>query len=402
MRDEQKQSAPEFRMQLSTYVTLLTFASMASGCRSLWLTDVCRAQFADPTSTAAAGPSTVAITPEPETRTREGLPVARSYEELRKLFRGGNAALEQSRAGVDEIDGRQKALMDELEREAAWRSCDQPHPKCGLIGATMSTPEVVASFSATECKEPFGRTRKKLSRACSDKYTELFVAALRERYQLADAATVNSECAATPGCKGMLPYELLCLKSHNDELLRRFRELNGPLQEERDRRAQAYSQLLQATVERNRKLMEAFEQAQEQRTQRARDIEQARAAQLEQEQREREETRRRAAMAAALQAAGASLAAAAQAPTTYTPTSPGVGAVYRPSGCTSDFSCQYGWKCLKNAGSTEGKCAQAVDSFGTPTFAPPSTESVGPGHRQCWTLADCPSTFRCESGQCVK
>jgi hypothetical protein len=375
-------------------VVLAVAAVAASGCSSLCLTDACRAAFA-PARPAPAAPA--AITPEPPARTSDDLPVASSYQELAQLFRQANAALAEAKAKVDEIDARQKALMDELEREAAWRSCDTPgRPKCGLIAVTMGTPEFVAEFSASECKEPFGKTRKKLSRACSEKYTALFVGALGERYQLADATAVNRECSETPGCKGMLPFEMLCLKSHNDELLRRFNALNEPLQQERDRRNQAYTQLLRATVERNERLREAFEKAQEQREQRARDLEQVRAAQLEQEQQEREAARKREAMIRTFQAVSASMAAAAQQP--YTP----AGTVYAPSECTSDYACGSGRRCVKPAGQFNGVCARAVNEYGVQSFAPPDLGSIGPGKRQCWTMAECPVGFRCESGQCVR
>jgi len=376
---------------------VVTSTLLVAGCRSMCLTDFCRTQFPNPA--ANAPPTAPAITPEPETRTSDGLPIARSYEQLRQLFMEGNAALDESMAKVAEIDERQKALMNELEREAAWRSCDQPNrPRCGLIAATMETPDFVASFSASECKEPFGKSRTKLSKTCAQKFKDFFVNALAARYHLADAASVNRECGGTPDCRGLLPYELLCLKSHNDELLRRFNALNAPLQEERDRRALAHSELGRATVERNRNLTEAFERAQEQRAQRARDFEQLRAFQLEQDQREREEARKRQAIAAMILAGGASFTQAMQSQGAYTP----ANTAYLAARCTSDYECGSGRLCLKGVGEMAGVCATAVNQYGNQSFAPPAPGSWKPGQRQCWTMAECPVAFRCESGQCVK
>jgi hypothetical protein len=358
------------------------------------LTDMCRAHFSPNTPAAQSR----AVTPEPATKTTDGLVVAQSIEELRMLLAEGSSALDKAKARVDEIDARRNALMADFERELVWRSCDKPHRKCGLIAETMGIPEFIASFSANECKEPFGRSRKTLSRACSEKYSALFNDALSERYPLADRAAVDRECAGTPECQGLVPYELLFLKSHNSELVRRADALDAPMQAEREQRVQAYLELADATAEHNRKLVDAFEHAQEQRAQRSRELAQLR---YEQEERDRVEAANRRAMAQALQAFATSMTTST--PATYTPASTPSIDVYQSTGCTSDFGCRYGWKCLKDVGRNEGRCAQAVNATGTPTFTPPSTSSVGPGKGgDCSFTTDCPIGFRCEKGSGLK
>src|SRR6267378_393741 len=63
---------------------------------------------------------------------------------------------------------------------------------------------------------------------------------------------------------------------------------------------------------------------------------------------------------------------------------------------SSDYSCEYGWKCVKAPYRTDGYCARAVDEYGLPTYAAPASQSVMPGGQgQCGFDTDCPVPFYC-------
>jgi hypothetical protein len=92
--------------------------------------------------------------------------------------------------------------------------------------------------------------------------------------------------------------------------------------------------------------------------------------------------------------------------TAPTPVAP-AATTFASKGCTSDFSCGIGHRCVKNNYSGQGFCAKAVDQFGTPTFDLPSTESVlakVPGDADCHFDTECPIGFRCDlqSGACLR
>lgn len=77
--------------------------------------------------------------------------------------------------------------------------------------------------------------------------------------------------------------------------------------------------------------------------------------------------------------------------------------------CWSDFGCGVGERCVKAPYRSQGYCAQEVNEYGTPTYAPPSTDSVMPGAEgQCYFDTDCPVGFHCAkepgalSGACLK
>ncbi len=123
-------------------------------------------------------------------------------------------------------------------------------------------------------------------------------------------------------------------------------------------------------------------------------IEEARAAEASRREREIAESdaswaRVRSAVGAGLAAFGQSMQAAGAKRATA-------------AGCSSDFDCGAGAGCVKSAGSLNGFCAQKVDDFGTPTYAPASVDSIGPGQRQCRFGTDCPIGFSCVSDHCVK
>lgn len=72
------------------------------------------------------------------------------------------------------------------------------------------------------------------------------------------------------------------------------------------------------------------------------------------------------------------------------------------SGCTSDFSCGVGYKCVKAQFNSKGTCMKSIDSHGIQQFNSP-VNNVGPNmNGQCTFNTDCPIGFSCKSGNCVK
>ena len=64
---------------------------------------------------------------------------------------------------------------------------------------------------------------------------------------------------------------------------------------------------------------------------------------------------------------------------------------FKPSGCSSDFSCSYGQKCLKKMGQSVGVCKTTPNRS---TFSP---SSVLPGNgKGCRRSSECPSGYRCD------
>jgi hypothetical protein len=102
-------------------------------------------------------------------------------------------------------------------------------------------------------------------------------------------------------------------------------------------------------------------------------------------------------------------AAAAKNGGTTTPASPSIAPLglsgTASGGCTSDFNCGFGFKCVKQLYKNHGVCLKAVDSYGTPAMSAPSTNSIGvrtaPG---CNFNLECPMGFRCDTTLkvCVK
>ena len=85
------------------------------------------------------------------------------------------------------------------------------------------------------------------------------------------------------------------------------------------------------------------------------------------------------------------------------PASPDVSA-----SCSSDYECGAGRMCVKPQYSMSGTCAQAVNQYGTPTYATARPSSVGIGQGNCSFDADCGVGFRCEKengalrGNCMR
>lgn len=105
---------------------------------------------------------------------------------------------------------------------------------------------------------------------------------------------------------------------------------------------------------------------------------------------------------------GAGFSASAQTaspPPTYSaaPASEAAG----DDGCSSDFSCGIGRRCVKKNFSSRGVCMKTVDESGVRTYQQPSVDSVGPkmpSKGDCQFSTDCPAGFRCDakSGACTK
>lgn len=72
---------------------------------------------------------------------------------------------------------------------------------------------------------------------------------------------------------------------------------------------------------------------------------------------------------------------------------------YSEEGCTSDFSCGIGNKCVKAPLKSSGICMKSVDEYGLKQYNLPDADSVGPNidlDGQCTFNTDCPIGFRCD------
>jgi len=73
--------------------------------------------------------------------------------------------------------------------------------------------------------------------------------------------------------------------------------------------------------------------------------------------------------------------------------------------CSSDYSCGIGYSCVKKPFSSTGICLKAVDSYGTPTYKMPDSNSINiKTEGSCMFNTDCPIGFRCDNTlkACVK
>ena len=67
------------------------------------------------------------------------------------------------------------------------------------------------------------------------------------------------------------------------------------------------------------------------------------------------------------------------------------------AGCTSDFDCGFGQKCVKAPYSMSGQCMEEVDRYGTKQYNPPNTNSFGTkSEGSCRFDTDCPIGFSCD------
>lgn len=91
-------------------------------------------------------------------------------------------------------------------------------------------------------------------------------------------------------------------------------------------------------------------------------------------------------------------------PTVYGSTTPSVAI---PKQCTSDYSCGFGFTCVKAPLKSTGICMKSVNESGMQQYNTPSDESIGPNMNldgQCQFDTDCPIGFRCDRTYkvCVK
>ena len=94
---------------------------------------------------------------------------------------------------------------------------------------------------------------------------------------------------------------------------------------------------------------------------------------------------------------------------TFTPSSFGRNSqsTYKETGCTSDYSCGIGLKCVKAPLESSGVCMKIVDEYGVKQYNLPDTNSVGPNldlDGQCTFDTDCPIGFKCDRNYkaCIK
>lgn len=77
------------------------------------------------------------------------------------------------------------------------------------------------------------------------------------------------------------------------------------------------------------------------------------------------------------------------------------------NGCSSDFDCGVGVRCVKAPLENEGMCMKVVDEYGVPQYGLPDLDSIGPNmstRGECDFDTDCGIGFRCHRKYqaCVK
>lgn len=75
------------------------------------------------------------------------------------------------------------------------------------------------------------------------------------------------------------------------------------------------------------------------------------------------------------------------------------------NGCSSDYSCGIGYKCVKAPFKSSGVCMKSVNDYGTPVYNTPRSDSIGiKTEGQCMFNTDCPIGFKCDQTYkaCVK
>jgi hypothetical protein len=244
-------------------------------------------------------------------------------------------------------------LRDSLERQIVYSQCkpgENSKSRCGMLSRMQGWDgEEYAAYSL----------RCAIEDTCSDSVKQMY-ATLRSRYPRSNVAAtqvcVKSTCESSPIiCQTWFNIELCMLQSHNDDVYAGFHR--GLAQANERFHIDAQQEQIDA-VSRQR----AFR-----------------------------------AIGAGLQAFGAGMQ---QRPAYRAP-------VYQPQpepvgGCSSDYACGFGQRCVKAAGSMSGFCAQEVNNVGTPTYSPPSAGSVMPGTVQCHFDTECGIGFRCVSDHCVR
>lgn len=245
------------------------------------------------------------------------------------------------------------------------------------LGATfVPAAPVVNDFS--EAWNACSQVPPEALERCRGKVQASYSQAMGARYFKADFDWVRQELATHPD----MDLEWLATKSHNERLLKEIKEQVAEIEGHK------------------REFRESMNGMRETRVQ------------LSEGQRDQEidaaERKRRAVWAAALQGLGQGLQSAA-ASTSSSGGSPTASASSGPggsAGCTSDFSCGVGNKCVNNYYTSTGVCMKAVNAYGGPSYELPDLDSVGPNmpSKKSCTLGACPAGFRCDlnSGVCIR
>jgi hypothetical protein len=239
---------------------------------------------------------------------------------------------------------------------------------------TLVAMQFLDSFNACQ-GTPDAPAPEAVRVSCEGVVRESFYRALGGRYFKADFDWVFRQRQADPD----LDLELLATKSHNEVLQA---EIKKSLAEIVEHKADF------------RRTMQGYRDDRVQLSAQQRDNEV-----------ENADRKRRAVWAAALQgfAQGMQNASQTSAATSYAPPTAYGGS----GGCTSDFSCGVGKKCVKQYYNSTGVCMQAVNEYGSPSYELPALDSVGPNmpsKASCSIGTSCPIGFRCDlgSGVCVK
>lgn len=265
-------------------------------------------------------------------------------------------------------DARWDALKKKIEGRRRFR--------IPVVEGTASRPTQRVEHSY---QEPWAAcTQAEDAASCQQDVRASYARALRVHYCLADFEWIRAQMDANAD----LDIEWLATKSHNAHLEQQIRNEIAELEKhEADFRG----------------TLNGYRRDEVATSQHERDQE------VESAERESSE-----AWAAALRGFGEGLQAASA---DRSPSSPQLASqqqlqVYAVPGCTSDFSCGLGQRCVKNYAHNEGVCMKAVDRNGLPSLEGPSTDSILPNLRSSkdCTALGCPIGFRCDygSGACIK
>lgn len=245
----------------------------------------------------------------------------------------------------------------------AWESCEAPAIVDPSLPPVPPTPEAINT--------------------CQGVVRADYFRAIGGRYFKADFDWVDAQRAVNPD----LELETLCAQSHNEKLTAEITTQLAEIKKHRRAFADSMNEI------RHRRVAQSEQE-------RDQDIEAA-------------NQRRRSAWAAALQGFSQGMQNASQATSRpATASSYGGSSAYaprasEPSGCSSDFSCGIGKKCVKNYYSSSGVCMNAVNEYGVPSVKLPDLNSVGPNmpsKKSCTLGTSCPVGFRCDlkSGVCIR
>lgn len=256
---------------------------------------------------------------------------------------------------------RESALNQErYAKSVIYPVCEAKVPPggvCGLISATFVKQIAIDRFMRDNCgaadQDP----------DCIERYFLKFLATLRNRYGDAIVDKID-------GSGSFDDVELRALDAHNHGVLERYHERRAEI----DAR---YHSLLEHVVGR-------FEL----------ELNEIQANKLDELRQSQQIRNYWLAVAEGMSAAGRALASQPNVVSNQSTQA------LRTS-CVSDFDCGFGQICVKDYGSMGGRCAQAVNQYGTPTYQAPDSSSFRPGSGQC-TTTGCPPGFTCEGGNCIR